>query len=96
MNHIYVYILQDKYNTFLSFRYKMRMGTSNLEIIRDDNVIERKILDLSVHPKYVPGEVYYDVGFNDVFSRAVEALGKKEDVFIGLSTSGNSKNLFSE
>ena len=34
-----------------------------------------------------------DVGFDDVFSRAVEALGKKDDIFIGLSTSGNSKNL---
>ena len=34
-----------------------------------------------------------DVGFEDVFSRAVEALGKKEDIFIGLTTSGNSKNL---
>jgi len=34
-----------------------------------------------------------DVGFEDVFSRAVEALGRPEDVFVGLTTSGNSKNI---
>lgn len=34
-----------------------------------------------------------DAGFNYVFSRGVEALGKPEDVFIVLTTSGNSQNL---
>jgi len=34
-----------------------------------------------------------DVGYEDVFSRGVEALGKKGDVFVALTTSGNSKNL---
>lgn len=34
-----------------------------------------------------------DLGFDYVFSRSVEALGKSEDVFIGLTTSGNSRNL---
>ncbi len=34
-----------------------------------------------------------DYGFEYIFSRQVEALGKKEDLFIGLSTSGNSKNV---
>lgn len=34
-----------------------------------------------------------DAGFDQVFSRGVEALGKKEDIFIGLTTSGNSENL---
>ena len=34
-----------------------------------------------------------DFGFEDVFSRQVEALGNKGDVFIGISTSGNSKNI---
>ncbi len=34
-----------------------------------------------------------DVGFNDVFSRQIIALGKDQDVLIGISTSGNSKNL---
>ncbi len=34
-----------------------------------------------------------DYGFENVFSRQVEALGKKGDVMIGLSTSGNSENV---
>ena len=34
-----------------------------------------------------------DVGFDFVFSRGVEALGKPGDVFITLTTSGNSQNL---
>jgi D-sedoheptulose 7-phosphate isomerase len=36
-----------------------------------------------------------DLGFGDVFSRAVEALGKPGDIFISLTTSGNSHNLVS-
>ena len=34
-----------------------------------------------------------DVSFETVFARQVEALGKPGDVFIAISTSGNSKNL---
>lgn len=34
-----------------------------------------------------------DVGYDYVFSRGVEAHGKKGDIFIALTTSGNSKNL---
>lgn len=34
-----------------------------------------------------------DVGFDYVFSRGVEAFGKKDDIFIALTTSGNSQNL---
>jgi len=34
-----------------------------------------------------------DLGYDQVFSRGVEALGKAEDVFVGLTTSGNSKNI---
>ncbi len=34
-----------------------------------------------------------DAGYDFVFSRAVEAYMKKEDLFISLTTSGNSKNL---
>ncbi|MCC7475609.1 MAG: D-sedoheptulose 7-phosphate isomerase [Pirellulales bacterium] len=34
-----------------------------------------------------------DYGFDSVFSRQVEALGKSGDVLIGSSTSGNSKNV---
>jgi D-sedoheptulose 7-phosphate isomerase len=34
-----------------------------------------------------------DYGFERLFSRQVEALGRKGDVFIGISTSGNSPNI---
>jgi D-sedoheptulose 7-phosphate isomerase len=34
-----------------------------------------------------------DMGFESVFSRGVEALGKPGDLFIALTTSGNSPNL---
>jgi len=34
-----------------------------------------------------------DYTFDNVFSRQVEALGKPKDVLIGISTSGNSKNV---
>ena len=34
-----------------------------------------------------------DYGYDYVFSRQVQALGNENDVFIGISTSGNSKNV---
>lgn len=34
-----------------------------------------------------------DFGYDQIFSRQIEALGKPGDVFIGLSTSGTSKNI---
>jgi len=34
-----------------------------------------------------------DYGFDFVFSRMVEALGREEDILLGISTSGNSKNI---
>lgn len=34
-----------------------------------------------------------DYSYENVFSRQVEAIGKKGDVFIGFSTSGNSKSV---
>ncbi|QNI36467.1 D-sedoheptulose 7-phosphate isomerase [Edaphobacter albus] len=34
-----------------------------------------------------------DFSFDDVFDRQVEAIGKPGDVFLGISTSGNSRNL---
>ncbi|MCR4842484.1 MAG: D-sedoheptulose 7-phosphate isomerase [Eubacterium sp.] len=34
-----------------------------------------------------------DYGYDEVFSRQINALGKKGDVFIGISTSGNSQNV---
>ncbi len=34
-----------------------------------------------------------DKSFDTVFARQIEALGKKGDIFLGISTSGNSENL---
>lgn len=34
-----------------------------------------------------------DFSFDDIFSRAIEGLGKKGDIFLGITTSGNSKNI---
>jgi D-sedoheptulose 7-phosphate isomerase len=34
-----------------------------------------------------------DIGYHDVFSRSIEALGREGDVFVALTTSGNSSNL---
>jgi len=34
-----------------------------------------------------------DVGFDTLFSRQVESLGKEGDVLVGISTSGNSENV---
>ena len=34
-----------------------------------------------------------DYGFDYIFSRQVEGLGKKGDILLGISTSGNSKNI---
>lgn len=34
-----------------------------------------------------------DYGFDHIFSRFVEGLGNKEDVLLGISTSGNSANI---
>lgn len=36
-----------------------------------------------------------DFGFNGVFARSVQALAQEGDIFIGISTSGNSKNILS-
>ncbi len=35
-----------------------------------------------------------DYSFNDVFRRQLEAVGKPNDILIGISTSGNSKNIY--
>lgn len=34
-----------------------------------------------------------DYGYDEIFSRYVEALGRKEDVLLAISTSGNSENV---
>ena len=34
-----------------------------------------------------------DYGYNEIFSRQLEGLGRKGDIIVGISTSGNSKNV---
>ena len=34
-----------------------------------------------------------DYGYENVFSRELEAVGKSEDILIGITTSGNSSNI---
>lgn len=34
-----------------------------------------------------------DIGFENIFARNIEGIGKEGDVLIGISTSGNSKNI---
>ena len=34
-----------------------------------------------------------DYGYDEIFARYIEALGKKEDVLLAISTSGNSLNI---
>ena len=34
-----------------------------------------------------------DYSYDDIFSRQIEGIGQEGDVFIGISTSGNSKNI---
>ncbi len=34
-----------------------------------------------------------DYSFDEIFSRQLVALGRRDDVFVGISTSGNSKNI---
>ena len=34
-----------------------------------------------------------DYSYDDIFSRQIEGIGNRGDIFIGISTSGNSKNI---
>lgn len=49
-------------------------------------------LSLSVNPSCVTA-IGNDFGFDRIFSRQLEALGRRGDVAVGLSTSGNSANV---
>jgi D-sedoheptulose 7-phosphate isomerase len=49
-------------------------------------------MSLSVDPSIVTA-ISNDYGYEKVFSRQIQANGRKGDVLIGISTSGNSKNI---
>ena len=43
--------------------------------------------------KCITGRSSNDYGYEQIFSRQVEGLMKREDILIGISTSGNSENI---
>jgi len=49
-------------------------------------------ISLSTNPSHLTA-IGNDFGFDYVFSRQIEAIAKKEDLLIAISTSGNSKNV---
>tara|TARA_Y100001970_G_scaffold288027_1_gene414154 strand:- start:9228 stop:9812 length:585 start_codon:yes stop_codon:yes gene_type:complete len=56
---------------------------------------ERKALpsiSLTTNPSHLTA-IANDFGFENIFSRQIEAIGKKGDLLIAISTSGNSKNI---
>jgi D-sedoheptulose 7-phosphate isomerase len=60
-------------------RYKReRAGMASIALTTDSSILT---------------SVGNDYGFNHIFSRQVEAIGKPGDVLVGISTSGNSANI---
>ncbi len=49
-------------------------------------------ISLSTDPSYITA-ISNDMGYENIFSRSIEALGNKGDALIGISTSGNSPNI---
>ncbi len=60
-------------------RYKMNRKAMNAVALTTDSSVLTSLAN--------------DYGYEIVFERQVEGLGKKGDVFFGISTSGNSKNV---
>jgi len=50
------------------------------------------VLALSTNPATLTA-IANDYDFSDIFARQVEGFGQSGDVFVGISTSGNSKNI---
>ncbi|MBI38276.1 MAG: phosphoheptose isomerase [Leptospiraceae bacterium] len=64
-------------------------------VVRYKGGNERKALpalSLSVDPSVITA-CGNDYGYDQIFARQVEAFGKPEDVLVGISTSGNSRNI---
>ena len=57
--------------------------------------LERKslpALSLCVDPSVLTC-IGNDYGYEEIFARQIEGLGTREDIFVGISTSGNSQNI---
>ena len=63
---------------FVSKFYFDRPGLASIALTTDTSIITA---------------IGNDYGYEKLFSRQVEANGLKDDIFIGISTSGNSKNI---
>jgi D-sedoheptulose 7-phosphate isomerase len=63
---------------FVSKFYFDRPGLSSFALTTDTSVITA---------------IGNDYGYEEIFSRQIQANGNKGDMFIGISTSGNSKNI---
>tara|TARA_B100001939_G_scaffold348158_1_gene373298 strand:+ start:34240 stop:34839 length:600 start_codon:yes stop_codon:yes gene_type:complete len=64
-------------------------------VVRYKGGNERKALpalSLSVDPSVITA-CGNDYGYDRIFARQVEAFGKPEDVLVGITTSGNSRNI---
>lgn len=66
--------------------------TAELVAKFSDEAIHKPALSLNVNPSTITA-VSNDWSYDEVFSRQVRAQGTPDDVFIGISTSGNSKNV---
>ena len=38
------------------------MGTADLESVHSPGGTERRVIDIKIHPRYIPGQAHYDVG----------------------------------
>ena len=56
------------------------------------NRIPLRSISLSSNPATITC-ISNDFGFENLFSRQIQALGKKDDILVSISTSGNSKNI---
>ncbi len=56
------------------------------------NRIPLRSISLSSNPASITC-ISNDFGFENLFSRQIQALGKKDDILVSISTSGNSKNI---
>ena len=64
-------------------------------VVRYKGGNERKALpalSLSVDPSVITA-CGNDYGYDQIFARQVEAFGKPEDILVGITTSGNSRNI---
>ncbi len=65
-----------------------------LELVGEhrEGKVQRRAVSLAADPSLVLA-IGNDFGFDEVFAHQLRALGKRGDLFLGISTSGNSRNV---